>query len=67
MYKLYINHFISCPFCNKLVNLYYCKQHLKTKRCKSLQQLVEKNEFDNLYLKFVREINKLKSELRLNN
>lgn len=65
MYKLYANDFISCQYCNKLVNLYYCKQHLNTKRCQILQELLNKDDYDNLYLKFIREINKLKSELRL--
>lgn len=65
MYKIYCNDFLNCPYCHKLVSLYYCKTHLKTKNCKSLQELIEKNERDNLFLIFTREINKLKSELRL--
>lgn len=65
MYKKYCNDILPCVFCHKCVNLYYAKPHLKTKSCKALQELLSKEEIDNLYLKFVREINSLKSELKL--
>ncbi len=65
MYKKYCNDILHCVFCNKCVNLYYVKSHVKTKKCKTLQEMIPKEEYDNLYLKFVREVNKLKSELNL--
>lgn len=65
VYKKYCNDFLPCVFCHKCVNLYYSRSHLKTKRCKELQERVSTEEFENLYLKFIREINQLKSELKL--
>jgi hypothetical protein len=64
-YNLYADDFITCPYCCKLVSLYYSKQHLKTKKCCTLQNLLDKDTYNNLYLDFTRTINKLKSDLLL--
>ena len=67
VYKLYRRDYLTCPYCNKYISLYYCKSHLKSKSCKTLQNnLLEKYEFDKLFLVFCRKVIKLKSELRLN-
>ena len=65
MYKKYCNDILPCVFCHKCVNLYYAKSHLKTKNCKALQGMFPKEERDSLFLKFIQEINRLKSELNL--
>lgn len=65
LYKKYCNDMLHCVFCQKCVNLYYAKSHLKTKKCKALRELFSKNEGDSLYLKFMQEINKLKSVLMI--
>lgn len=65
MYKKYSKDYLHCPCCSKLVNLYYSTQHLKTKNCQSLKKLMDEKDYDVLYLKFIREINKLKSDIRL--
>ena len=43
-YKLYSQDFIPCVYCNKLVSLYNATAHLKTKSCKTIQQLMEEKE-----------------------
>jgi len=63
-YKKYCNDILHCVYCRKCVNLYYAKCHLKTKKCKSLQEMIPKEEYSSLYLKFIRDINKLRSELK---
>ena len=65
MYKKYSNDFVQCVYCCKLVNLYYARTHLKSKSCKCLQDLLKKSDFDLLFLKYQKEINQLKSELRI--
>jgi len=65
MYKKYCNDMLPCVYCNKCVNLYYAQSHLKTKKCKALREMISKEESDSLYLQFIREINELKSEIRL--
>lgn len=65
MYKKYCNDLINCPFCAKNVNLYYSKSHLKTNKCKELQQLIDKQEYNSLYLIFIKKINELKSDINL--
>jgi hypothetical protein len=47
------------------VTLYYAKAHLKTKRCKELQNLLCEAEKNMLHLKFSREVNEIKSNLLL--
>lgn len=64
-YKKYYNDIIHCVFCHKCINLYYAKAHMKTKKCKALQEMIPKEESENLFLKFTREINRLKGELKL--
>lgn len=64
-YKKYCADYIPCIYCEKLVNLYYAKSHLKTKKCVALQKLLSSEERDNLCLKYNREINRLKSELKI--
>lgn len=64
-YKLYSQDFLPCCFCNKLVSLYNSTAHMKTKSCKTLQQLMDEKERNDLLITHKREINKLKSELRL--
>jgi hypothetical protein len=64
MYALYSKDLLPCVYCCKLVNLYYAKSHLKTKQCLKFQNAIETEEKSALLLKFLREINKLKSELR---
>ena len=64
-YKLYSQDFIPCVYYNKLVSLYNTTAHLKTKSCKTIQQLMEEKERNDLLISQKREINKLKSEIRL--
>jgi phage FluMu protein Com len=64
-YKMYSADFIPCVYCNKLVSLYNATAHLKTKSCKAIQQLMEEKEKNDLLISQKREINKLKSEIRL--
>jgi phage FluMu protein Com len=64
-YKLYSQDYIPCKFCHKLVCLYNASAHLKTKNCKTFQELVDETERNSLLMTQKREINKLKSELRL--
>lgn len=65
VYKKYCNDMLPCVFCHKCVNLYYAKAHVKTMKCKALRDLLSENEGTSLYLKFMQEINKLKSMLLL--
>lgn len=64
VYKKYCDDILPCVFCHKCVNLYYARSHLKTKKCKALKEMLPKDESDNLYLKFIRDINQLKTELK---
>jgi hypothetical protein len=52
-----MNDYITCPC--------YSKQHLKTRKRSTLQNLLDKDTRNNFYLKFVRNINKLKRDLLL--
>lgn len=63
MYNLYSKDYIPCVYCSKLVSLYNSKAHLKTKKCRALQNLILEKEKNDLLLKFNKEINKTKSEL----
>jgi hypothetical protein len=65
VYKKYCNDILPCVFCHKCVNLYYAQSHMKTRNCKALRGMFPKEESDSLFLKFIQEINKLKSELKL--
>lgn len=65
VYKKYCSDILHCVFCNKCVNLYYAKAHLKTKKCQALKEMLTEDERNKLFLKFVQEINRLKSELSL--
>jgi len=65
LYRKYKNDYVPCCFCAKHVNLYYAKSHLKTKKCSALQKLLSEDEMKTLLLKFHRELNNLRSELRL--
>ena len=64
-YELYSKDFIPCVYCNKLVSLYNATAHLKTKSCKTIQQLMEEKERNDLLISPKQEIKKLKSEIRL--
>jgi phage FluMu protein Com len=64
-YNLYSQDYIPCCFCGKLVCLYNATAHMKTKNCKTFQQLVDETERNKLLMTQKREINKLKSDLRL--
>ena len=64
-YKLYSADFIPCIYCNKLVSLYNASAHLKTKSCKTIQQLMDETERNKLLITQKREINNLKSKIRL--
>ncbi len=64
-YDLYCKDYLPCCFCNKLVSLYNANAHIKTKHCRALQQLLDEDDRVNLFIAHKREINKLKSELRL--
>ncbi len=64
-YKLYSADFIPCVYCNKLVSLYNATAHLKTKSCKTIQLMMEEKERNDLLISQMREINRLKSEIRL--
>jgi phage FluMu protein Com len=64
-YELYCNDFIPCVYCNKLITLYNATAHLKTKSCRNIQQLMVEKERIDLLISQKREINKLKSEIRL--
>ena len=64
-YNLYSKDFIPCVYCSKLVSLYNATAHLKTKSCVTVQQLMDEKERNDLLISQKREINKLKSELRL--
>lgn len=65
LYKKYCNDYLECPYCNKTVNTYYAKTHLKSKSCIELQNMLSDEIKKNLLLFFTKEINKLKGELRL--
>ena len=64
-YKLYSADFIPCVYCNKLVSLYNASAHLKTKSCKTIQLLMEETDRNKLLITQKREINNLKSKIRL--
>ena len=64
-YNLYCKDFIPCVYCGKLVCLYNATAHLKAKSCRSIQCLMDEKERNDLLITQKREINKLKSELRL--
>lgn len=63
-YEIYKNDFVPCVFCGKCIMLYYAKQHLRTKRCLKIQELDENR--NNSYIKFIKEINSIKSNIKLN-
>lgn len=62
-YALYSHDYIGCPFCAKLCRLVYAKQHLKTKSCKEFQSVCDDGH--DKYVQFIKEINELKSKLKL--
>ncbi len=64
-YKLYSADFIPCMYCSKLVSLYNATAYLKTKNCKTIQDLMNETKRNNLLITQKREINKLKSEIML--
>ena len=64
-YKLYSADFIPCVYCNKIVSLYNASAHLKTKSCKTIQLLMEETDRNKLLITQKREINNLKSKIRL--
>ena len=66
-YEIYSHDFLSCPYCGKITNLYYAMVHINGKKCKRLQDLVTKETHTDLYLKFIREINRLKSSIKFEN
>ena len=63
-YELYSNDFLSCPYCGTVINLYYARTHINGKKCKRLQNLVTIDVHTDLFLKFIREINRLKSSIK---
>jgi phage FluMu protein Com len=64
-YELYSKDFIPCMYCNKLVSLYNATAHLRTKSCIGIQQLMDEPERNKLLISQKREINKIKSTIRL--
>ena len=65
MYDLYKHDYIPCVYCHKMIQLYNCKNHLKSKKCLELQRLMTNDEHKKKYLEYNKLINKMKSELRL--
>jgi hypothetical protein len=59
------NDLVNCLFCNKLVNLYYCKTHLKSKKCVMIQNILkDKNEYDDLNIKMQHRITELIDKIK---
>ena len=65
-YELYRKEMIKCTFCGKLNNLHYIKSHLKTESCKQFQTILDKSDYIKQLVDFMRIINELKSNIRLN-
>ncbi len=66
MYKIYSKEIIQCPCCNKYINLFYGINHLQSKQCRKIQDMMKEDELKQIQIVFIREINKIKSELKLN-
>lgn len=69
-YELFKNELIECPYCKNAVNIYYINQHNSRKTCKSFQTQLKKTltnqEYKRLILEHKQNINKIKTELKLN-
>jgi hypothetical protein len=66
-YNLLKNDILECVYCKKLVNLYYCKVHLKTKKCLAIQNVFkEKGLYDDKFITMEQRINELKDKIKYN-
>ena len=63
LYDLYKTEYIPCIFCHRLVQLNTTNLHLKTKKCKLIQDKIE--NYDELMIKHKQKINDIKCNLRL--
>ena len=70
LYELYANELLPCIFCDSIINLYYINSHMKTCKCKKLQVLYKKVHgakiYNQLILEHKRNVNKIKSDVKLN-
>lgn len=61
LYKKYSNDYLVCKFCCKGVMLFNAMNHLKGQRCRRFQECC--GNYEELYLKYLQEINTVKAEL----
>ncbi len=69
MYEIYKDEIIECPFCCKTNNIYYIKQHMKSKGCQEIQKqykkMNKKIEYNKKMFEHNLNINKIKSNIKL--
>ena len=63
LYNLYKSEYIPCLFCSNIIQISDHSRHLKSKRCKEMQDMVpNKTE---LMLEFRKQLNQTRASLRL--
>ena len=65
IYNQYKAHYLPCIFCNNLVQLNNALNHLKTSKCKAMQNQNLDNK-DELLSEYKKRINEMRSDIRLN-
>lgn len=65
IYNQYKAHYLPCIFCNSLVQLNNAINHLRTSKCKAIQNQNLNNK-DELLLEYKKRINEMRSNIRLN-
>ena len=66
-YEWYNGDILECVFCKRQVGLWNIKQHLvRCKSCVKLQQLIDSETRNNMYVNFIGNINTLKEEIKEN-
>mgnify|MGYP004006750973 CR=1 FL=1 len=65
LYNLYKTEYSPCIFCHNIIQLNACMTHLRTHKCTEIQKTI--NNYDELLIKFKRNINEMRSSLRLQN
>ncbi len=66
-YEWYDKDILECVFCKRQIGLWNIKQHLvRCKSCIKLQQLIIPETRDDMYVKFIGNINTLKEDIKEN-
>ena len=63
-YQLYKDVLLDCPYCCKIVNLHYIKQHLKKPSCVNFQNTLNQDEKIKISNELNIKINRLKTKIK---